>query len=174
MKTFRNFIVEQEGLNDFLGQHGLEDDWKEFRNRPKPIDAPPEHPKGWSAGGDEPLRNLNRIIKETIDTIPKVNNFGIDSMQFEKINEEKTSTGTLLNMEASGTTSARNKDHIKKQLAELLNHAKEKLSKENISLQILYNKLDISEAMEETSMDEPAIGLVRKWSFRVICAAVCK
>jgi hypothetical protein len=177
MKTFQYFLKEQqEEIKNFLSQYGLEDDWKTFRNRSKEVIAPPEHPKGWKASEDEPLRELNRIINTIINSTQKVNRFGIESISFEKISEEKISTGVQLNLECSGITSARNISHIKKQLIDLIDKAKTPLAKYGISLQILYNKLDASETSvkEATSMDEPAVGLVKKWSFRVICAAIIK
>jgi hypothetical protein len=177
MKTFNEFVkdqhvLEEEGLRDFLKQHGLEDDWKAFKNKPKPIDVPREEPKGWDLSHDEAMRNINHIVKQCIDATPKVNKFGIHDIEFEIINKEQTVSGIKLDMEAKGTACARNDDHIKKQLEKLMAAAKKPLAERGIHMEVLYNKIDTSEAVEETNLDNPPIGLVRKYEFRVICVAM--
>lgn len=178
MKTFNEFVkdqhvLEEEGLKDFLSQHGLEDDWKAYRNKPKPIDAPRAEPKGWDLSPDEAMRDLNHILKKCIDQMPKVNKFGIEDIEFEVINKETTVSGIKLDLEASGKTTARNDDHIKKQLEKLMDAAKKPLAECGIHMQCLYNKIDVSEAVEESAGDEgPPIGLVRKYNFKVICVAM--
>jgi len=178
MKTFNEFVksqqvLEEEGLKDFLSQHGLEDDWKAYRNKPKPIDCPRAEPKGWDLSPDEAMRDLNHTMRQCIDAQPKINKFGIEDMEFEVINKETTVSGIKLDLEAKGTTTARNDDHIKKQLEKLMNLAKKPLAAKGMHMEVLYNKIDTSEAVEESSGDEgPPVGLVRKYTFRVICVAM--
>lgn len=174
MKTFNEFIkdqqvLEEEGLKDFLKQHGLEDDWKSFRNKPKSIDIPSEEPKGWDLDDQEAMRDINHIVKSCVDGTAKVNKFGIDDIEFEVINKEITSSGLKLDMEAHGTAHARNGDHIKKYIERLMDAARKPLAAKGIHMEVLYNKIDTSEAIEET--DGP-VGLVRKLDFCVLCVAV--
>lgn len=174
MKTFQKFIKENEELQGFLSQYGLEDDWKKHQNKPKEIVAPPDQPKGWEANNDEELvRDLNRIANETLGF--KKNNFGIDEIKFEVINKEQVSTGMQFNLEGNGTTSARNTEHVKRQIADLANRLKNPLAEKGIYIEFLYNKLDVKEKTNEvTSMDDIPTGLVRKWTFSVIAAAVSR
>lgn len=177
MKTFTDYlkeheVIEEEGLRDFLKDNGLEDDWKAYKNKPKPIVAPPEHAKGWKLSPHEAMRDIARIIKNAVDGTTKVNRFGIEDIKFEVINTEHTSTGIKIDLEAQGTASARNSDHIKKQLEKVAAAAKAPLAEKGIHIEFLYNKIDTNDSVEEASFDEPAIGLVRKIDFRIICTAI--
>lgn len=176
MKTFDDYlkeqVVEEEGLRNFLKDNGLEDDWKAYKNKPKPIVAPPENAKGWQLSPNEAMRDISRIINDAINRTTKVNKFGIENIKFEVISTERISTGVKIDLEGQGTASARNSDHIKKQLEKLMNSAKTPLAEKGIHLEIMYNKIDTNDAMEEANFDKPAIGLVRKIDFRVICTAI--
>jgi len=175
MKTFQDYLTEHEAeeLNSFLKDNGLEDDWKSFKNKPKPITAPPAEAKGWKLDGDEAMRDINRIVKDVIDGTTKVNNFGIEDINFEVINTEETSTGIKINLEAQGSAHARNNNHIKKQLEKVMAAAKSPLAQKGIHMEIFYNRIDTNDSVEETNdNNEPAIGLVRKIDFRVTCTAI--
>lgn len=176
MKTFNDFlkeqVIEEEGLRDFLKDNGLEDEWKEFKNKPKPITAPPENAKGWKLSGQEAMRDISRIVNDALGSTTKVNKFGIESIKFEVISTEHTSSGIKIDLEAQGTASARNGDHIKKQLEKVMATAKAPLAEKGIHMEFLYNKIDTNDAMEEANLDEPAIGLVRKIDFRIVCTAI--
>lgn len=165
-------VIEEEGLKDFLTQHGLEDDWKTYKEKPKPIVAPPDQAKGWKLSPHEAMRDISKIVATAVDGTTKVNKFGIENIKFEVINTEHTSTGIKIDLEAQGTASARNGDHIKKQLEKVMAAAKAPLAEKGIHMEILYNKIDTNDSMEESNSDEPAIGLVRKIDFRVICTAI--
>ena len=117
------------------------------------------------------MRDINYIVKHCIDSTKKVNNFGINDINFEIVNSEETSRGMTIHLEAQGTTTARNADHIKAQLRQLMDTCKRPLAEKNIHMQCLYNQLDVAEAANE-NIDEPAVGLMRKYKFTVICAAV--
>lgn len=177
MKTFQDYlkeqhVIEEEGLKDFLKDHGLEDDWKSYKDKPKPITAPPENAKGWKLSPHEAMRDISKIIKDSIDGTTKINKFGISDIKFEVINSEDTSTGVKIDMEAQGVAHARNADHIKKQLEKVMANAKAPLADRGIRMEFLYNKIDTNDSVEEANFDEPAIGLVRKIDFRIICSAI--
>ena len=176
IKSFNDFLKEQvlgeeEGYKDFLKNYGLDDEWKNYKNKPKPITAPPEA-KGWTLSPQEAMRDIARIVNNAIDSSTKVNKFGIEKITFEVINSENTSTGIKIDLEAQGTASARNSDHIKKQLEKLISNTKGPLSEKGIYLEFLYNKIDTNDSMKESNFDEPAVGLVRKIDFRIICIAI--
>lgn len=175
MKTFHNFLKEEkdtdrEELTSFIKDNGLEKQWKQYQNRPKPITAPPFAARGWELKNDEIMRDINTVFRNTINSSVKENRFGIDEIKFEIINNEKVSTGVQLNLEAEGIAFARNPDHIKRLLAQLNEASKKSLWQYGIKMEFLYNRLDVSEAQEEG--DVGPVGLVRKYSFRVICSAV--
>lgn len=176
MKTFNDYlkeqVIEEEGLKDFLKDHGLEDDWKSYKGKPKPVVGPPDKAKGWQLSPHEAMRDISRIITSAVDGTTKVNKFGIENIKFEVINTEHTSTGIKIELEANGTASARNGDHIKKQLEKVMTAAKAPLAEKGIHMEILYNKIDTNDSMKEANFDEPAIGLVHKIDFRVICTAI--
>lgn len=175
MKTFSEFVEEQaqeEGLKDFLQQYGLEDDWSTYKNKPKPIDQPHPEAKGWKLSGSEAIRDLNSVMRSCIDSTPKVNKFGIEDIEFEVINTEETTSGIKIDLEAHGTATARSEEHVKHQLEKIMSAAKKPLAEHGLYVQVMYNKIDVSEAVEESHLDNPAIGLVRKYEFRVICVAM--
>jgi hypothetical protein len=175
MKTFHDFLKEEkdaggEEMASFIKDNNLEKQWKQYQNRPKPITAPPYESQGWELKNNEIMRDINAVFRSVINSSVKENRFGVEEIKFEIINDEKVSTGVQLNLEAEGVAFARNPDHIKRLLAQLNESAKKALWQHGIKMEFLYNRLDVSEAQEEG--DVGPVGLVRKYSFRVICSAV--
>ncbi len=164
MRNFRNFL--KEDLNKFLDDYGLNDEWKAYQNQPKPVIGPPDESKGWHADTSEVMRELNYVMKKTIDGIRRTNEFGIQDISFDITNQEQMRSGVQLTLEVEGTATAKNLEHVKKLLYNLLNQTSPILKKKNIYLYILYNHLQT--VMEE---DSP-IGLIRKIKFRTMGAAV--
>ncbi len=156
-----------ETFEDFLKQHNLQDKWANFT---KPSIATYAEPQGWSLNPDEAMRDINYIINHCIHNTPKVNRFGIVSIAFEPINQEQTRSGIRINLEINGIAIAKNQDHIKKQLDEIMTSARKPLFSKGIYLQILYNKMDTSESVEEN--DNSPLGLVHTYHFRVLCVAI--
>ena len=51
-----------------------------LQKQPKPIAAPPEEVKGWALNTDEVMRDINSVIKQCIDQMQKLNQFGLENI----------------------------------------------------------------------------------------------
>jgi hypothetical protein len=179
MKTFQSFledrkVVEQSMFKDFIKQHGLQDYYKDFKtNHPsKQVVAPPDEAKGWELAGDEAVRTITGILKSCIEHMPKVNRFGIDDIYAEVISKQEVSNGTQMTLEVTGVAAARDEDHINAHLKKLMEVAKPQLAQKGIHAEVLYNRLDISQEVDEMAQDEPQVGLVHKYKFTVLMVAI--
>ena len=123
-----------------------------------------------SPDGREALREIQIVINETLSQMPRINGFGINEIKFELINEEKSTQGTQLNLEAKGSAIAKNKDHINGMLQKLVNQARESLWKKKIFLEFMYHEIDVRETTNEN--EDVAIGLKHNLYFNVVSAAL--
>ena len=157
-----------------MQQHGLDGDWARYRAQPRAtVTPPPSQPQGWKPDPQEAMRALNRVILDTINGLPKENNFGIDSLEFEVVKHEPTSGGLKITLEGHGYAHAKHAEHIRRKLETVAQYAKKPLLEQGIRLDILYNNLqtwDGDESENESTLDSP-IGLVHRFEFSVQAVA---
>lgn len=177
MKTFQSFltyrkVIEESDVKDYLKglskQHGTNylHDYKAYRKEKKKVAPPPEAPKGWGIGTDEAVGVVSQALKQACQHMERVNRFGIDDVTVEMTHKQETPSGTQLKLNLTGVAAAKDKDHIIVHLKKLIEAAKPELTSKGIKLaEVLYNQLQME--VDESSQDEPAIGLVHKHQFSV-------
>lgn len=126
--------------------------------------------EGISPDGREAMREIQIVINETLSQMPRINGFGINEIKFELINEEKSTQGTQLNLEAKGSAVAKSKDHINGMLQKLITWTREPLWKKKIFLEVMYHEIDVRETTNEN--EDIAIGLKNTLYFNVVSAAL--
>lgn len=179
MKTFQNFlteckVIEESAIKDYLKglstQHGANyiDDYKAYRKDQNKVTPPPEKPKGWGIGTDEAVGVVSQALKQACQHMERVNRFGIDDVNVEMTHKQETASGTQLKLNITGVAAAKDKDHIIVHLKKLIETAKPTLASKGIKLaEILYNRLQMLDGVDEVAQDEPAIGLIHKHQFSV-------
>ncbi len=118
----------------------------------------------------EAMREIQIVMTETLGCTKKTNGFGINDIKFELINQQKSSKGLQLNLEARGSAIVKGKEHLSRLLQRLVSDSREDLWKKNIFFEMMYHKVDMSE--NKLEMDETPLGLKNTVHFSVICAAL--
>lgn len=187
MKTFQNFltdrkVIEESDVKDYEGQdvkdylkslgdqHGTNylHNYKAYQKEKNKVTPPPEIPKGWGIGTDEAVSVVSLALKQACHSMERVNRFGIDDVTVEMTHKQETPSGTQIKLNLAGVAAAKDKDHIIVHLKKLMEAAKPAITSKGIKLaEILYNQLQILDEVDESSQDEPAIGLVHKHQFSV-------
>lgn len=119
----------------------------------------------------ETVREINVVFNKAVDSNPKINGFGINDIDFEVINEEKTKSGIQVNLEVKGSAVARDDKHISRMLQKLCNATREQLWGKKIFIEMMYHEIHTSENVLEVDESTP---VDRRFTlhFRLIAAAI--
>ena len=121
----------------------------------------------------EALRNIHIIVDNVLQQTPRTNGYGINKINFEKINEHHDPDGIQINLEVVGETTAKNKEHVQGLLQKLIEASKPLLLQKKIFLELYYHKLNVTEKINMAEYyDETPLGLKRIMYFNVVGAAL--
>ena len=121
----------------------------------------------------EALRDIHIAVDNILQQTPRTNGYGINKINFEKINEHHDQDGVQINLEVVGEATAKNKEHVQGLLQKLIEASKPMLLQKKIFLEIYYHKLNVTEKINMTEYyDETPNGLKKIMYFNVVGAAL--